>query len=117
MVSQEDVAHVRTGQRVKLLLTGRSDRSMRGNVAEISPVPLESLPRELVATQLVPAERLAGGESRPLAPVYRVRVTLDKATGQPPLLGETGEARIRLAAEPLAYRCWRTVQQTFQFEL
>ena len=118
IVPQEDLRLVRPEQSVELLLQGLSDRTLRGVVREVSPVPVETLPRELAASGVVPVDPQAREEARPLEPVYRVRVQLESNhLGVPPLRWSTGDARIRLAAEPLAYRLWRSVQRTFHFEL
>lgn len=117
LVPQAELPFVRLGQRVELLLAGLPDRTLRGKVAEVSPVPVDVLPRELAARQAVPIDPNSPQTPRPLEPVYRVRVTLDEAGAAPPLRWATGEARIRLASEPLAYRLWRGVQRTFHFQL
>jgi putative peptide zinc metalloprotease protein len=118
IVPQDDVRFVRVEQRVELLFNGLPDRSLAGVVREISPVPVDVLPRELAATGVVPVDPEARDEGRPLDPAYRVRVELaGDETTTAPLRWSTGEARIRLAAEPLAYRLWRGVQRTFHFEL
>lgn len=117
LVPQAELAFVRPRQRVELLLTGLSDRTLRGTVDEISPVPVESLPREIAALGLTPVDPRARDASRPLETLYRVRVQFDATESRPPLRWATGEARIRLASEPLAYRLWRGFQRTFHFEL
>ncbi|MFV0442310.1 MAG: HlyD family efflux transporter periplasmic adaptor subunit [Planctomycetaceae bacterium] len=118
IVAQDDVPLVRKDQPVELLLNGLPDRTLQGTVQEISPVPVDSLPRELAAIGVVPIDPDAREERRPQSPVYRVRVQLSpEALQTPPLRWSTGEARIRLAAEPLVYRLWRGIQRTFHFEL
>jgi putative peptide zinc metalloprotease protein len=118
LVDQQDVPFVRPEQPVELLLTGRGDEALSGVVAEVSAVPMEELPREIAALKLVPIDPTAKDAPRPLAPVYRVRVRLDKrSTDVSPVRGTTGDARIRLAPEPLGYRLWRGIQETFRFEL
>lgn len=118
IVPQEDLRLIRAEQRVELLLNGLGDRTLEGQVAEISPSPVDVLPRELAALAAVPVDPAAKDGPRPLEPVYRVRVRLDpRSATPPPLRWSTGDARIRLAAEPLAYRLWRGVQRTFHFEL
>lgn len=117
LVSQAELPFVRHGQRVDLLLSGLSDRTLPGVVAEVSPVPVDVLPRELAARRALPTDPNSPQNPRPLEPIYRVRVTLDESGVAPPLRWATGEARIRLASEPLAYRLWRSARRTFHFQL
>lgn len=118
IVPQEDVPFVQLQQRVELLLTGLGDRTVTGTVAEVSPVPVDALPREIAAAHLVPVDTRGSTPDRPLEPVYRVKVTLDTGRDATPLVRwTTGDARIRLSSEPLGRRLWRAVQRTFHFEL
>lgn len=118
IVPQADLRFVRPEQPVQLLLSGLSDRAFAGAVQEVSPLPVETLPRELAATGVVPVDSEAQEAGRPREPVYRVRVRLPQdALPVSPTRWATGDARIRLAAEPLSYRLWRGLQRTFHFEL
>jgi putative peptide zinc metalloprotease protein len=117
LIPQAELPFVRLGQRVELLLSGLSDRTLPGVVAEISPVPVDVLPRELAARNALPIDPNALQTPQPMEPVYRVRVTLEPVGAAPPLRWATGEARIRLASEPLAYRLWRGARRTFHFQL
>jgi hypothetical protein len=118
IVPQEDVPFVHPEQKVELLLTGLGDRTVTGTVAEVSPVPVDALPREIAAAHLVPVDTKAASPDRPLEPVYRVKVVLDPDDDPPPLLRwTTGDARIQLSSEPLGRRLWRAMQRTFHFDL
>lgn len=117
LVSQPDLPRVRPDQPVRLLLDGLSDRLLSGRVTEVSRVPVENLPREIAALHKVAVAPESTSEARPLEPVYRVRVRLDEPAPTPLLCWSTGEARIQLSPEPLAYRLWRGAQRTFRFAL
>jgi putative peptide zinc metalloprotease protein len=117
MAAQEDVVSIRPGQPVELLLSGAADRTFSGTVVEVSAAPVDELPRELAALQLVPVDVESANEGRPLEPTYRVRVRLDAAEAGPLVRWSTGEARIRLPPEPLVYRIRRAAQRTFHFDL
>ena len=115
-VAEEDLPFVRTDQPVEILLDGLGDRTFFGEVSEISAVPVERLPREIVTNQLVPLDPEDTQQQRPLAPVYQVRVQFDEIPNSIIRRG-CGTARIRVASEPLAGRFWRAVRRTFHFEL
>jgi hypothetical protein len=53
------------------------------------------------------------GATRPRNAVYQARVHLEGPTADLRLSGR-GRAKIRVAPQPIAWRLWRWVQQTFR---
>jgi putative peptide zinc metalloprotease protein len=69
-VSQRRVQRIRPGQTVRLWFPG-PDQAVHAEVAELSPSPIEEVPREILSKQLLPSEARDEGPT-PLEPVYRV---------------------------------------------
>ncbi len=116
-ISQRRIERVRPGARVRLALDGRRSAVEQGVVVELSPAPVDELPRELVATHRVPlSEASAAGGVRPLEPMYRVRIELDRPE-LPAAIGMLGTARIRGEGASLARRAAEFLAETFRVDL
>jgi putative peptide zinc metalloprotease protein len=116
-ISQRRIERVSTGARVRLAVDGRSSAIETGVVIEMSPAPVDELPRELVATHRVPlADANAAGGVRPLEPMYRVRIALDNPA-LPVAIGMLGTARVRCASASLATRTAEFLAETFRVDL
>lgn len=107
-ISQKRVQQVRPGQAVHLWLPGFPGGGLHARVVEVSAAPLEEIPRELLARNVIalnPAS--ATGNRQPLEPMYRVTARLPE-THIPLPLRATGRASIRTGARPLwkIFREW-----------
>ena len=114
VIDQAEVEFVRTGQRVRIRLEQLPGKTLRGRVAELSELDLETVPGELLSTGLVPTRQDASGHLRPAHACYLARVALD-ASGEPLLLGSPGRAKIHAPPRSLAARLHRCLRGTLRF--
>jgi len=116
-ISQRSIELVRTGQKVRLAVDGMAGGARTGTVEEISPAPIEELPRELVLTRRTPTTPSAGRSSAtPLEPMYRVRIRLDDPSLRT-AIGSLGTARITCDRASLAARASSLLAETFRVDL
>jgi len=100
-VSQRRVQRVRSGQNVRLWVPGTPDGGPSGIVSEISPAPVEEIPKELLAKRVIPIDPASPpGTMLPQEPVYRVVAKIPASQSTLPLRG-TGNAAIRVPAVTL----------------
>jgi len=114
VVDQADAPLIQPGHTVYLKIDQQASRTLRGKIEHVARADSEELPLHLAATGSVPQGRDAAQNLRPLATVYRVRVTFDE-TPDGLLPGAMGHARIVGVAEPLAKRMGRWLARTFRF--
>jgi putative peptide zinc metalloprotease protein len=114
-ISQRRVELVRPGQKVRLSLDGLSSQAQTGSVDDISPAPVDELPRELAVTRRVPVRPMVES-AKPLEPMYRVRIRLEN-TSWPAAIGSLGTARVTAQPASLAARTWRLLMETFRVDL
>lgn len=119
LVDQNAVEFVRPGQSVRLQFRSAPGVLREGRVAEIASSRSETVPRELIVSQLA-AARSDNGAS-PLSEVlYEVRVQLNSAPSNRPAaaaLYSPGNARITCGFQSLGSRLWRLLRNTFSAEL
>ncbi len=115
-VAQEDVPFLEKQQRVEILLDSLGDRTFWGEIREISPVPVDQLPREMINKRAIPVDPDDASGSRPLEPVYQIRVQFDELP-RGAVRRACGTARIRVEPEPILFRFWRSIRRTFHFDL
>jgi putative peptide zinc metalloprotease protein len=114
LIDEAAAALVRPGQVVRLqfaqapetILTGEVERVARGSSREIPP--------EVVAAEFVPVEQRPGQAVRPLGVYYEATIRLD-AFETPLLAKAPGEAKIRVAAQPLGTRLYRSLRHTLRW--
>ncbi|OAI54385.1 hypothetical protein AYO47_02960 [Planctomyces sp. SCGC AG-212-M04] len=114
-VSQRQVELVRPGQKVRLALDGNTEGAQTGTVDDVSPAPIEELPRELAVTHRVPVRPMTPSP-KPLEPVYRIRVRLENPSW-PAGIGSLGTAKVTAEPASLATRAWRLLMETFRVDL
>lgn len=119
LVDQNAVEFVRPGQSVRLQFLSAPGVLREGRVAEIASSRSETVPRELMVSQLVAAR--PDNTTSPLSEVlYEVRVQLNSASGNRPAaaaLYSPGNARITCGFQSLGSRLWRLLRNTFSAEL
>jgi putative peptide zinc metalloprotease protein len=114
VVTQEEVALLRPGASVRIVLPQSVASALRGEVAEISQLDDEELPAHLVATRAVPARLDASGAPQAAGVMYRVRIAVDgDAAGAVP--GQVVQAAIAGRAQSLGARLGRWLGSTFRF--
>ena len=114
MVTQEDVALLRPGASVRIVLPQSIAGAWRGEVAEISQLDDDELPAHLVATRAVAARVDASGAPQAVQVMYRVRIAIDgDAAGAVP--GQVVQAAITGRAQSLGTRLARWLGATFRF--
>jgi putative peptide zinc metalloprotease protein len=114
-VSQRRIDRVVVGQAVRLALEGSAANPLTGVVEELSPAPVEVLPRELVATHRLPLRPLAATPGVPLEPTYQVRVRIiDGPTNLPVALG--GTARITVPSASAVSQLIDLATETFRID-
>lgn len=122
VIDQGDIGLLgdKTGQPVEIMLAqsaGYVYKSTLEKVADetmkVSPTHLSSLNGGELATQMTPA-----GVPEPLSPVIEAIVPLPEDNRHGLLrIGLVGRAKIRTEARTLAFRLWRYLARTFNFEL
>ncbi|QDT52115.1 Peptidase family M50 [Caulifigura coniformis] len=116
-VSQRKIELVRSAQNVRLAIDGMAGDARTGIVEEISPAPIEELPRELVATRRTPTMPSPDRSSAtPLEPMYRVRIRLDDPSLRT-AIGSLGTARITCDRASIAARTLSLLAETFRIDL
>jgi len=114
-LSQQRVQHVRTGQTVRLWLPGISRNGLDAKVIEIAPAPLDEIPREFLAKNVIALNPASSpGTRQPQAPMYRV-VARISATNVPLPLRATGQAGIRTTPATLWKILRESVHESFRF--
>jgi putative peptide zinc metalloprotease protein len=114
-VSQRQVELVRPGQKVRLALDGNASDAQTGTVDDLSPAPIEELPRELAVSHRVPVRPMIQS-TKPLEPIYRIRVRLENPSW-PAAIGSLGTAKVTAEPASLATRAWRLLMETFRVDL
>jgi len=111
IVEQNSIDFLEVGQSVELQFRSAPGATRTGQVTEIAHTDAASMPREIVAAGLAPADP----ESRELRPddvSYEVRVRLDGAD-TPVALYSPGFARVSCNWRSVAWRTARHFRQTF----
>jgi putative peptide zinc metalloprotease protein len=118
VVNQRDLDWVAEGQEVRLMFEESAYHVFVSKVAYISTRELDSLSPQLASTSggPVPAQTEPDGTVKPLATSYQAVVELDNSLG---LFrnGLIGQARIKTKPRTLAFRFWRYLGRTFNFDL
>ncbi|QDT12630.1 Peptidase family M50 [Planctomycetes bacterium K23_9] len=102
LVDQADITLMQIGQSVSLLLPNRSRGSVLGKVTEVSPTPIETIPREFYASELIALPSHLALQ-RPAAAYYQVRVELGRSAATL-AVRSTSQARIRVRSASLFRR-------------
>ena len=89
VVDQSDVALVAPNQRVRVQLDLVPGRILEGRIRELSEINLQTAPRELLTSGLLPTRENSRGEPQPLRSSYLARVSLE-TRNVPLLLGAVG---------------------------
>lgn len=106
-LGQKQVQRIRLGQTVRLWFPGIAAGQLRTHVVEIAPVPIEDIPRELLARNAIALNPAApSGDRQPQEPVYRVTARFADPSVLLPLRS-TGQASIRTASTSL----WMLIRQ------
>lgn len=116
VVNQTDIEFVRVGQRVRLQLDQLDGRYLRGRIAEISKIDIETAPPELVAAGNLPVRNDADGTTQLVGVFYQGNVTIDDHPHKL-LPGAAGRARIHAESRSLARRILRYLSSTFRLQL
>lgn len=116
LLDQEDVEFIVEGQWVRVVADHRRDVVLRGVVAEVAKVEVDTLPVELVGDPEVESRRSLNGLSRPAHTSYLARVQLDERDGASLAKGKAS-LRISVASEPLFKRIYRALRRTFRVRL
>ena len=118
ILTQDEVASIRVGDPVALLLDAAADRTIAGAVEEIAASEVVESPRRLSGRhggEVASSPRTDAGD-RPLVPSYIVRIGI--ADPEDRLrVGWSGTGRIRLEPEPLGSRLSRWVAKTVHCRL
>jgi putative peptide zinc metalloprotease protein len=93
-VTQRRIQKIAVGQPVRLWLPGFPGNRVVAEIQEISPAPVEEIPREILAKKFLPIEDAATATPRPAEPIYQVDARLAPGTPEIPLW-MTGNAAIR----------------------
>jgi putative peptide zinc metalloprotease protein len=113
LIDQADVTLVAPGQAVRLQWDLSPGDIMRGTVEEVARTDLKLAPRELSRGSSLAVRIDEKGAAHPQNAVYQARVHLDGPTADLRLSGR-GRVKILVAPQPIAWRLWRWMQQTFR---
>jgi len=114
-LGQQHLQHVRTGQAVRLWLPGISRNGLDAKVIEIAPAPLDEIPREFLAKNVIALNPASSpGTMRPQEPLYRV-VAQITTTNVPLPLRATGQAGIRTTPVTLWKFLRESAHASFRF--
>jgi putative peptide zinc metalloprotease protein len=117
VIDQNDVALVREGDRVDIMLKQSADHVYTSRVEKKSAENLEETPKRLsgVTGGPIPSQMDESGVARPLSPYYEAVAPLPAHDIL--RVGLTGRARIHVAPRTLGERLWRYFTRTFNFDL
>jgi putative peptide zinc metalloprotease protein len=113
IVEQSNAPLVQPGSAAWIAVAQSSEGALAGVVEQVARVEAGELPLHLAATGALPQAPADGGQARPLATAYHVRIKL----GQPPatlLPGATGSALIAAPPQTIAARLVRWIGRTFR---
>lgn len=114
-VPQDDLRFLQMGQMAQLSLKAYRGERCTGEVAHVATKPMESLPRELSATNGGPiAPSTSGSNEAPMLTFYDAAVALNDSTSRV-LPGMIGKAKIRVGSSTLASRAYRSLVTVFRF--
>jgi putative peptide zinc metalloprotease protein len=120
-IDQNDVEFVMDGQPVEIMLDQTTDYVYTNCFIErVSTEDLKSTPAHLSSLHggTIPTKMDAGGNARPLSPIFEATVPLpDKDPLNLLRIGLVGRAKITTAPRTLGSRIWRYFAQTLNFEL
>ncbi len=111
IVEQNSIDFLEVGQSVELQFQSAPGATRMGQVTEVARTDAASMPREIAAAGLTPADP-ESGELRPDDVSYEVRVKLDE-TNAPVALYSPGRARVSCDWRSAAWRAARHIRQTF----
>ncbi len=118
VISQSEMDLVKEGQKVRLMFNESAYHVFNSTVESIADDQMESVSPRLASTSggAVPAQHDPNGSVKPLSTSYQAEVRLDNSLG---LFrnGLTGTARIQTQPRTLAWRMWRYIKRTFNFDL
>ena len=117
-VPQEDLRFLQADQRVYLTLNAARGLRMPGSIESVSNRAIDSLPRELSATNggPLPPMAQADGTEKPMLTLFEAAVTLRDSEATHTLMpGMTGKAKIVVGRAPLANQLYRQFMTVFRF--
>jgi putative peptide zinc metalloprotease protein len=118
VIGQNEMDLVKEGQKVRLMFNESAYHVFNSTVESIADDQMESVSPRLASTSggAVPAQHDPNGAVKPLSTSYQAEVRLDNSLG---LFrnGLTGTARIQTEPRTLAWRLWRYIKRTFNFDL
>jgi len=117
-IDQSQIEFVREGQRVDFQLEQLPGKRFTSRIDQVSRLDLKVSPRGLsnkTGGDLVTQTDAAGYE-RPVETTYQASAELDDKEGVL-FLGARGRARIHVGYQTLGRRLWRSLSNTFRFEL
>ncbi len=114
-LSQRRVRRVAPGQKVRLWVPGIPTNGLNAEVIEISPAPVDEIPREMIAKNAIPMNpSVVAGQPKPHEPIYRVVARFHDDTVPLPLR-YTGNGSIRVVPVTLWESLREFVQEAFDF--
>lgn len=116
LVDEDQVALVRAGQAVRLLVDQFPENTLEGTIVELARLDLQEAPPELIERGELAWRQDQADQGQPLRTYYQARVQLT-TTDARLLAASTGLARISVAPQSLGARAWRFLAGTFRFEL
>jgi putative peptide zinc metalloprotease protein len=117
VIDQNDVALVREGDEVDIMLAQSADHVFTSFVEKKAAEVLDETPKRLsgVTGGPIPSQMDESGVARPLGAYYEAIAPLPPHDSL--RVGLTGRARIKVAPRTLGQRLWRYVTRTFNFDL
>lgn len=119
IVDQGDRNLVLPGQTTEIMVEGFANKTIKGEISEISESELKVCPQRLSTKhggELPTITDTKTGIERPMSTSYQASVPIDDAEGMY-LLGLRGQARVNTRPISLGSRLWRLITHTFNFEL
>ncbi len=117
-IDQSQIEFLEPGQQVEVWIRQLPNHTFQTTIDQVSRVKLETIPQALASQHGgdIVAEPTVDQQQRPASPTYAASGII--ASPELPLVvGATGVAKIRVGSRTLGQRIWRSLMQTFRFEL